>query len=565
MQYKICKILLIFSLIFISKSYSQTIPPNPEYFGLIQQRVSSAFIYPQEAQIKGWEGIVKVKFTLAADGRIKAINIAESSGYPLLDAAAISAIKDASPYPFPKNLEQDELEVILPVHYAGTPPISEEAQNAAPLGELASFVDLALKNNQPTKVALEEVTLAKLKTVEAKRGFFPGLKFLGYNTTGEVFKVDYEERESKVQVDQPLLTGGRLMDTLKQSQTNLEITQKNYDRLKFDVMQKTETAYYNLIAAKIRLEGQMELLKDAEEMFETIKKLSGLGMIIPLELTSAQAWLEQVRFQMEGIKQDLLMAELTFQQVLNIKETPQVEMQLPEMKKLNLDLDTCLKIAMKNRPEIYLSKLLVKFNYYGRRVEASKNNAFSVDLTGSYGYYQGHFKTEPWRSSSNWYGGLKVTKPFGASTSNTSYTQDKTQPRFGQTSPTASSTVSAEFNLLDNFKRLSDKKRADIDLDRSLSDFNETKKTITFEVRDAFLNYQKAILQLNTARAEMKFRQNELEVNKIRALVGESSLSTAMSTLVNLSDTFTKYVQALANYHIFLANLKKATGYGLKI
>lgn len=259
------------------------------------------------------------------------------------------------------------------------------------------------------------------------------------------------------------------------------------------------------------------------------------------------------------------MAKLTFQQVLNIKETPHVQTQLLEARKLNLDLDTCIEIAMKNRPEIYLSELLIKFNDYGQRVESSKNNAFTIDLTGSYGYYLGHYKTEPWRTSTNWYGGVKVTKPFGASSLNTSYTKGESEPTLGQTTPTASSTMSAEFNLLDNLKRLSDKRKADIDLNRSLSDFNETMKTISFEVQDAFLNYQKAVLQLNTAQAEMKFRHNELEVTKIRALVGEASLSSAMSTLVGLSDMLTKYIQALANYHISLANLKKATGYGLKI
>jgi TonB family protein len=575
---KILKIFVIFSLLLVSTGYSQTIPLNPGYLGLIQQRVNTYFIYPQEAQANGWEGIVKVRFTVAQDGRIKEIDIAESSGYPLLDAAAIFAIKDASPYPFPKDyIGRDELEVILPIHYVATqpeprpppeilPPLpaSEEAK-ATPPEELTSFISLALENNQPTKLALQEIELAQLKMVEAKRSFFPSLKLQGYSTTGEVYKVDYEERESKVQVDQPLFAGGRLIGTLKQAQTNLEITQKNYDRLKLDVIQKTETAYYNLIAAKMHLEQQEGLLKEAEEIFEKIKKLSDMGMVIPLELTSAGAWLEQIRFQMDSIKQDLFMAELTFQQVLNIKEMPQIKMQLLEAKKLNLDLDTCIEVAMKNRPEIYLSELLVKFNDYGQRVETSKNKAFTIDFTGSYGRYEGHYKTEPWKESENWYVGFKASKPWGASTFNSSYSQEATQPRFGQTSATASSTMSAEFNLLDNFKRLSDKKRADIDLNRSLSDFDETMKTIIFETRDAFLNYQKAVLQLNTAQTEMKFRRNELEVTKIRALVGETSLSTAMGTLVNLSDTLTKYIQALANYQISLANLKKATGYGLRI
>jgi outer membrane protein TolC len=288
-------------------------------------------------------------------------------------------------------------------------------------------------------------------------------------------------------------------------------------------------------------------------------------MIIPLEVNSATAWFEQIGFQLDSIKQDLFMAELTFKQVLNTKEVPEIEAQFLEAKKLNLDLDTCVETAFQKRPEIYLSKLLVKFNEYGRKIEANKNKAFTVDLTGSYGQYEGHHKTEPWRSSENSYVGIKVTKPWGPSTFNTSYATEKAQPRFGQTSPTASSTISTEFNLLDNMKRLSDKKKSDVDLLRSVSDSNETSKTITFEVQDAFLKYQKAVLQLNIAEVEMKFRRNEVEVTKIRALVGETSLSNAMESLYNLSETQTRYVQAVANYQLSLVNLKKATGYGLKI
>jgi len=609
-------ILLIFYFFNSTICYGQT----QSYINLIQQRLDTYFIYPKEAQAKGWEGIVKVKFTIGQDGRIKTIDIAKSSGYPLLDDAAVSTIKNASPYPFPKDYTgKYELALILPIHYyltakkeetaqghpnallslekpqqdtkkmpetisAGTLtfnmphtkiPISSQTQSlpntpgtvqGSSSLELASFIDLALKNSQPTKLALQEIELAQFKTLEAKRNFFPNLKLQGYNTTGEVYKVDYEERESKIQIDQPLFTGGKLINTLKQARINLEITKKNYDRLKLDVIQKTETAYYNLIASNLHLKQQMKLFNEAKDLFDKIKKLSDVGMIIPLELTSARVSLQQIRLKMDSIKHDILMAELTFQQVLNIKDKPHIKIQAFEAKRLNnIDLDTCIKTAIKNRPEIYLSKLLVKFNEYGQKIEASKNNSFNVDFTGSYGQYQGHYKTEPWRSSNNFYGGFKVTKPFGTSTVNTSYLKDKTQPRFGQTSPTSSSTLSAELNLFDNLKGLADKKRSDIDLYRALSDFNETIKTITFEVRDAFLNYQKAVLQLNTAQAEIRFRRNELDITKIRALVGEVSISSAMSTIVNLSEAITKYIQALANYQISLANLKKATGYGLQI
>ncbi|HTY44783.1 MAG TPA: TonB family protein, partial [Patescibacteria group bacterium] len=549
-------------------------------------------------------------------GQIKDIGIAESSGYPLLDSAAISAIKDASPYPFPKDYKGD-LEIVLPINYQQprsylrktlasrilakhdyTQKTVPQPQEAAPTAEktslipsekplppaaaaataetisgqpnvisaeLSSFVEVALKNNQPTQVAREEVELAQIKIAEAKRNFFPGLKAWAYSTDGQVNHVNYQEREARLELSQPLFYGGRLGDTYNQARVNMEITRRNYERLKFDVMHKTETAYYNLVAAKMHLESKEAVRKEAREILAQIEKLAAAGMIIPLEASSARSWFDQLEFEVDNIKQDLFMAELTFKQVLNINYAPLIEGALIEAKPFDFDLNQLSDIARKYRPEVAVSKLLVAFQEYGQKIETKKKNDLNVDLVGSYGKYTGHYVTEPWQNSSNWYAGLKVTKPLGSNTINSSYTKENVQPRFGQTSPTSSATLNSEFNVMDNLKRLSDKKRADIDLHRALSDYNETIKTINFEVQDALLNYQKALLQLNTAEAEMKFRRNEVDLTKARSMVADASLSSTMESLFQFSEAQSRYMRALANYRLTLTNLKKACGYGIEI
>jgi len=615
-------------------SYSQPLPVNAEYLGLIQQQINPYCAYPQEALITGWEGVVKVKFTLMPDGRIKDIDIAESSGYPLLDAAAILAVKDASPYPFPQDdFEEGELEITIPVEYISpkselavepnlkdakelapadetqsvspaipslqyTPPVLKEAKEkmlaqetpiTVPLEtkasaippeilqppapeppsqenlELKQFIKLAVEHNQPTEVARQEIELAQLKVTEAQRNLFPMVKVSAYDTNGTATQVDYQERETKVQVDHPLFYEGRLGNAINQAKTNLEITQKNYERLKLDVIHKTETAYYNLLGANINMQQREQVYREATDMAQKLEELSVAGMITGLELNSARSWLGQLEFQINGTKQELFMAKLAFKQALNIKEMPDVRNWTLEIKKLDLNLEQCIDVALRNRPEIKLSEMLVKFNEYGQKIEHQKAGAFMVDLTGSYGYYQGHWRTEPWKESNNWYAGIKVTKPWGENTINGAYASEEIAERYGTTSPTKSSTFSAEVNILDGMRRLSDKKKSNIDILRSLSDFNETFKTITFEVQDAFLNYQKSILQFNTAEAEMKFRRSEINVMKVRSMVGEVPFSSALESLLNYSESQTKYIQALANYHIYLAALKKACGYGLQI
>ncbi len=581
--------------------FAQNVLLPADYLTLIQQKVNSSIVYPTVAKLKGWEGIAKVRFTLAEDGRIKEIDIAESSGYPLLDATAIMAVKDASPYPFPSEYPEKEIQIIVPVNYGGvslskqpspgqTYPNSSTNKELAiePPGgtayptlrkyfgskfsekvlyssqELNGFIDLAIAKNPPIKVAQEEIELAYLKLTESQRNFLPALKISNYYTDGEVFKVGYEERETKFQVDQPIYYSGRLQDTVRQAQVNLEINQKNYDRLKLDIVQKTEAAYFNLVASRMHLREKEVLRKEAEELLQKVTQLGKTGMVIPLEVNSAKSWYEQIVNQVENVQHEINMAELTFKQVLNVAELPKLQSNTLEIKKVDLDLNTCVEVAFQNRPEIHLSELLTKFNDYSQKIEDSKSK-FTVDLTTSYGMYEGHYKTEPWRDSTNWYAGFKVSKLWGANTINSSLTHEQSQPRFGQTSPTEGTTFNTEFNLLDNLKLFSDKKRAAIDYSRSLSDFNETLKTVIFEVQDSYLKYKRALSQLDASEIEMNYRRNEAEITKVRSLVGDSSLSNAIESIFALSDAQTRYIQALANYYISLANLKKATGYGINI
>jgi TonB family protein len=618
----------------ISHLFAQIVAISPEYLSIVNQKVQTFINYPQEALEQGWEGIVKVKFVINQDGQITDIYIAESSGYPLLDAAAMFAVQDASPYPFPNEYRDlGEVEILLPITYIqpgqGTEqayyqpqtyakesepslyfsqplpsePATDYSGHSTPLqrslygiqqpeayypakdkpstetgpqtsyqeiipmnmpDELRSFVELALQNNQPTQVAKEEIQLAQIKVTEAQRNFLPNMKVAGYNTVGDVYKVDYEEREVKLQLDQPFYYSGRLENSLNQAKINLEITHKNYDRIKVDVMHKTETSYYNLVAAKMHLDQKYSLRQEAEELLGKLEKLAEGEMITSLELISAKSWFEQLKLQIESIRHELFMAEVAFKQVLNVKDMPDIKTESIEASRLDTELDSLINIALEKRPEVYLSDLLVKFNDYGQKVEKSKGKP-AVDFVTSYGFYQGHYKTEPWKDSSNWYAGVKASIPWETSTLNTSATTENSKPRFGQTSPTGSSTISAELGIMDNFKRISDKKKVDIELQRSLSDYNETTKTIAFEVQDAFLNYRKALIQLDTTQAEMKFRRNEAEVTKVRSMVGDASLSNAMESLYNFSEAQTKYFSALANCQISLVNLKKACGYGIKI
>ena len=71
--------------------------------------------YPTEARNKGIEGSLQMLVTLAADGSVKQLEILKSSGYSILDDAAVRTVRTAAPFePFPSEMRQrlDRLEII---------------------------------------------------------------------------------------------------------------------------------------------------------------------------------------------------------------------------------------------------------------------------------------------------------------------------------------------------------------------------------------------------------------------------------------------------------------------
>jgi len=85
----------------------------------IAARLRSAISYPSRAREMGWEGKVLVAFRLKTNGMVADVRVVSGSGYRLLDDSAMTAVRQAAPFPPARR----EAELILPVQYSlrGTP------------------------------------------------------------------------------------------------------------------------------------------------------------------------------------------------------------------------------------------------------------------------------------------------------------------------------------------------------------------------------------------------------------------------------------------------------------
>lgn len=83
-----------------------------DYIIKVLEKVEKNKKYPEFAKQENIEGIVEVKFSITKFGKIKEVNMISSSGYKILDDAAILTVKRASPFQsIPKELEKEELNI----------------------------------------------------------------------------------------------------------------------------------------------------------------------------------------------------------------------------------------------------------------------------------------------------------------------------------------------------------------------------------------------------------------------------------------------------------------------
>jgi len=86
--------------------------------GELQNRLSRYLTYPLRARRRGWQGEVRVAFHINEQGQLNHVRLARSSGYPLLDHSAVTAISKLKHIALPNTLGRPQaMELQLPVRY----------------------------------------------------------------------------------------------------------------------------------------------------------------------------------------------------------------------------------------------------------------------------------------------------------------------------------------------------------------------------------------------------------------------------------------------------------------
>jgi len=70
-----------------------------DHLGVIRRQIEQAKVYPDAARREGMQGTVELRFRIAGDGSVDAIEVVRSSGHRLLDEVSAQTVRRAGPYP----------------------------------------------------------------------------------------------------------------------------------------------------------------------------------------------------------------------------------------------------------------------------------------------------------------------------------------------------------------------------------------------------------------------------------------------------------------------------------
>ncbi len=86
------------------------------YGEMLAQAIGKRKDYPRLARMRNWQGTTELKLQIGSDGKLHDVVVGHSSGFEMLDAAAIRMVQESVPLPdVPETLRGRELTMTVPV------------------------------------------------------------------------------------------------------------------------------------------------------------------------------------------------------------------------------------------------------------------------------------------------------------------------------------------------------------------------------------------------------------------------------------------------------------------
>lgn len=448
---------------------------------------------------------------------------------------------------------------------------------------LREAIKIALANNLGAVAAKKKIEVARAKLAEARRALFPTVqavfrwnKGLVGGTTQDVNRVNstetgqrsYVGESQKVNITQPLYHGGELVFTVHQAEENLKLAEEEYKKARNEAIHQVRTAYYGAVKQEYNLQYQVSLFKDVSAFHKTIREARQSRLISEIDFLNVDSQFNQVYFQVETARNDLLSANLLLRQNLNLEtdEFLPIDLKINYLK-LDPDFDEIIKIALKTNPDLSMKEHALQSAFYGVKIYQAKKLP-KIDLKGSYGMLGEVFNDQRQINDDNaeldtekeWFVGLEGSMPLGPN----SVEYSRVRHRYGPTVLALTGSEDSEhkltFNLMDKFSDITDEKSAAQAYAQAESELQTQKNKLVTDLREAYYDLQKSVVQMDSAVAKIRYQTKQSAAARYLVGLQETPPSGYLESLIELASHKFSLIQSAVDYHLAISNLNLQMG-----
>ncbi len=394
--------------------------------------------------------------------------------------------------------------------------------------EVDECVKIALEKHPLIHVAMSNADIYKSRIAQAWANYFPTFSAGISYSRNDMQVANFAFPTQKYDMFYvPSVSGNLLLFDFGKTKAQADLAKNTYESAKFELQNSINTviynvkqAYYNLLFAQQQVKVYEDTVKDFTLHLEQAKAYYDIGSKAKIDVLTAEYNLGNAKLNLIKAKNTL---KIAYVQLSNAMGTPEISdydvIDNLKAKAYDIAVEEAVNTAFETSPELLASK---KKADASELLVRSTKRAFTPNIQGFASYSRG---------------GKRVDTDYGY--------------QFG--AELSYNTV----NLMLLKKQVDEAKAT---YKKDLADYENTKQTVYFNVKEAYITLTNAQESITVAKLSMDQAKEQYDQASGRYKVGLGDAIELKDAETTYRNSQLEYYSTLLNYHVSAANLEKLMG-----
>jgi outer membrane protein len=431
--------------------------------------------------------------------------------------------------------------MLLLIHFAVGHVIAQDTPPELDLSQpltLEQCIQLALENSSSMRNARIDAVLAELRVKDARARYYPDIFLTGrYSFSDRVdFGFERENYDAGLNGRYTLWDNGQREANLAQSKESEAATINRNERTKQNLIFQVTQAYYDVLEAQELVKVSLELLARSRENTARTEAFVEAGILIEADVATAQVREANDELSLLSNENALNIALATLPQLMGFRPaTPitvaedtdfQRYLNTGKIDVLDIPIEDAIQLAFENRPEL-------------KEIQASiKQLEWALTLA----------KLERWP---------RLNAEYNYNVNLDDYLHERENFKDFQSWDV---TATLNFTIFDGGVTKRQVQQVELQLEQTREDASELERSIALEVRQAYLNLQRAARSVTISDTQVRNAQLSLEVIQGRFEQELAILLELLDAQTAAAQTLTNQVRTFYDYKITQVALERAMG-----